>query len=61
MGTAASGQDLCCLGLSWSALLASQLVVQVLNMLLPATGKTRCINHFLINNNWYLVDLPGYG
>ena len=20
-----------------------------------------CINHFLINNNWYLVDLPGYG
>lgn len=24
-------------------------------------GKTREINHFLINNNWYLVDLPGYG
>ncbi len=24
-------------------------------------GKTRSINHFLINNNWYLVDLPGYG
>ena len=24
-------------------------------------GKTRCINHFLINNSWYLVDLPGYG
>jgi len=24
-------------------------------------GKTRIINHFLINNNWYLVDLPGYG
>eukprot|EP00210_Caulerpa_lentillifera_P003216 g3072.t2 len=24
-------------------------------------GKTRCINHFLINNKWYLVDLPGYG
>jgi len=24
-------------------------------------GKTRLINHFLINNNWYLVDLPGYG
>lgn len=24
-------------------------------------GKTRTINHFLINNNWYLVDLPGYG
>jgi GTP-binding protein len=24
-------------------------------------GKTRMINHFLINNSWYLVDLPGYG
>lgn len=24
-------------------------------------GKTRLINHFLINNAWYLVDLPGYG
>ncbi len=24
-------------------------------------GKTRAINHFLINNKWYLVDLPGYG
>ncbi|KAL6758713.1 P-loop containing nucleoside triphosphate hydrolase protein [Haematococcus lacustris] len=24
-------------------------------------GKTRCINHFLINDSWYLVDLPGYG
>ena len=24
-------------------------------------GKTRTINHFLINNKWYLVDLPGYG
>src|SRR5512137_2785495 len=24
-------------------------------------GKTRTINHFLINNEWYLVDLPGYG
>jgi len=24
-------------------------------------GKTRTINHFLINENWYLVDLPGYG
>lgn len=24
-------------------------------------GKTKTINHFLINNNWYLVDLPGYG
>ncbi|MBO5795780.1 MAG: YihA family ribosome biogenesis GTP-binding protein [Bacteroides sp.] len=24
-------------------------------------GKTMLINHFLINNNWYIVDLPGYG
>lgn len=24
-------------------------------------GKTRLINHFLINDDWYLVDLPGYG
>ncbi|MBR4534949.1 MAG: YihA family ribosome biogenesis GTP-binding protein [Bacteroidaceae bacterium] len=24
-------------------------------------GKTLLINHFLINENWYLVDLPGYG
>ncbi len=24
-------------------------------------GKTMCINHFLINEQWYLVDLPGYG
>ena len=26
-----------------------------------APGKTRLINHFLINEQWYLVDLPGYG
>ena len=24
-------------------------------------GKTKLINHFKINNEWYLVDLPGYG
>ena len=24
-------------------------------------GKTKLINHFLINDSWYLVDLPGYG
>ncbi|MGN0033010.1 MAG: ribosome biogenesis GTP-binding protein YihA/YsxC [Candidatus Limimorpha sp.] len=24
-------------------------------------GKTITINHFIINDNWYLVDLPGYG
>jgi GTP-binding protein len=24
-------------------------------------GKTKLINHFLVNNAWYVVDLPGYG
>ncbi|NNG11549.1 MAG: YihA family ribosome biogenesis GTP-binding protein, partial [Arenibacter sp.] len=24
-------------------------------------GKTQLINHFKINENWFLVDLPGYG
>lgn len=24
-------------------------------------GKTQTINHFMVNDNWYLVDLPGYG
>jgi GTP-binding protein len=24
-------------------------------------GKTRTINHFVVNDRWYLVDLPGYG
>lgn len=24
-------------------------------------GKTKIVNHFLINDSWYLVDLPGYG
>ncbi len=24
-------------------------------------GKTQLINHYIINDNWYLVDLPGYG
>jgi GTP-binding protein len=24
-------------------------------------GKTIAINHFVVNNQWYLVDLPGYG
>ncbi len=24
-------------------------------------GKTRLINHFIVNDDWYLVDLPGYG
>ncbi|MBP5210329.1 MAG: ribosome biogenesis GTP-binding protein YsxC, partial [Bacteroidales bacterium] len=24
-------------------------------------GKTQCVNHFLIDGKWYIVDLPGYG
>ncbi|MDR2979513.1 MAG: ribosome biogenesis GTP-binding protein YihA/YsxC [Bacteroidales bacterium] len=24
-------------------------------------GKTQTINHFIVNDEWYLVDLPGYG
>ena len=24
-------------------------------------GKTQIINHYLVNDDWYLVDLPGYG
>lgn len=24
-------------------------------------GKTQMINHFIVNNQWYMVDLPGYG
>ena len=24
-------------------------------------GKTLLINHFLVNDRWYIVDLPGYG
>jgi len=24
-------------------------------------GKTQLINHFIVNNEWYIVDLPGYG
>ncbi len=24
-------------------------------------GKTKVVNHFLVNDSWYLVDLPGYG
>jgi len=26
-----------------------------------APGKTQLLNHFIVNNEWYLVDLPGYG
>ena len=32
-----------------------------LAMTSSSPGKTMLVNHFLINNEWYLVDLPGYG
>ena len=32
-----------------------------LAMISSKPGKTKTINHFLINTDWYLVDLPGYG
>lgn len=32
-----------------------------LAMISSKPGKTKLINHFLINENWHLVDLPGYG
>lgn len=34
---------------------------KTLAMTSSTPGKTMLINHFLINDNWYLVDLPGYG
>ena len=32
-----------------------------LDMTSATPGKTMLINHFLINDSWYIVDLPGYG
>jgi GTP-binding protein len=32
-----------------------------LAMISARPGKTQTINHFLVNDEWYLVDLPGYG
>lgn len=34
---------------------------KALAMTSSTPGKTMLINHFLINKEWYLVDLPGYG
>ena len=34
---------------------------KALAMTSATPGKTMLINHFKINNEWYLVDLPGYG
>jgi GTP-binding protein len=35
--------------------------IKGLAMTSSTPGKTQLINHFLINDNWYIVDLPGYG
>jgi len=35
--------------------------VKGLAMTSATPGKTMLINHFLVNKNWYIVDLPGYG
>ncbi len=35
--------------------------VKGLAMTSSMPGKTQCINHFIINDSWYVVDLPGYG
>lgn len=39
------------------------MLVQVKGMAKTSStpGKTQLINHFMVNDNWYLVDLPGYG
>lgn len=34
---------------------------KALAMTSSTPGKTMLINHFVINDEWYLVDLPGYG
>ncbi len=35
--------------------------VKGLAMTSATPGKTMLINHFLVNDSWYIVDLPGYG
>ena len=44
-----------------SSLINMLTVRKGLAMTSSTPGKTMLINHFLINNNWYIVDLPGYG
>ena len=41
--------------------LINALTLTMLAKTASAPCKTRLVNHFLINNSWYLVDLPGYG
>ena len=44
-----------------SSLINSLVQRKSLAMTSSTPGKTQTINHFLINKQWYLVDLPGYG
>ena len=44
-----------------SSLINSLLSRKFLAKISGTPGKTKTINHFLINHQWYLVDLPGYG
>src|SRR5205809_6731518 len=41
--------------------LINMLVYRELAKTSALPGKTKLINHFLINKEWYIVDLPGYG
>ncbi|MBR6540346.1 MAG: 50S ribosome-binding GTPase, partial [Bacteroidales bacterium] len=42
-----------------SSLINSLCGVKGLAKTSPTPGKTLLVNHFLINDSWYLVDLPG--
>ncbi|KDP34218.1 hypothetical protein JCGZ_07789 [Jatropha curcas] len=44
-----------------SSLLNSLVRRKRLALISKKPGKTQCINHFRVNDSWYLVDLPGYG
>ena len=44
-----------------SSLINSLCGTRKLAMTSATPGKTKVVNHFLINDSWYLVDLPGYG
>jgi GTP-binding protein len=44
-----------------SSLINSLTASKGLAMVSKSPGKTRTINHFLVNDAWWLVDLPGYG
>ncbi|HPF00467.1 MAG TPA: ribosome biogenesis GTP-binding protein YihA/YsxC [Bacteroidales bacterium] len=44
-----------------SSLINAMTGINKLAKISSTPGKTQIINHFLIDNNWYLADLPGYG